>query len=592
GTITSYDVRYATNSAMTNPTTITGATTTAPTAGSPYLVTGLTAGTTYFFQVRAVNAAGAAAWGPATAVAATPYTTPSAVTSLTIGAGSTQVNLSWGAPVNGGSAITRYDVQYSTSAAMTSPTTVTGATTGATTYTQTGLVNGTTYYFKVRAANAAGPGEWGPIAPVAVTPYGAPDAVTSLSATPGNTQVALSWAAPYAGSRTITGYNVRYSTSAAMTSPVVVTGATTGATTYTRTGLLNGTTYYFQVQGVIGTLVGAWGPTTPTASMPATVPGAPGTPTVVRDGFGSVRLTTTAPSATGGSAITSYTFRYATGAPAGTTACTTTTLTCQVTGLTQGTSYTFTVVATNVLGNSVASAASAAVTPAYLIPFATNASVASSSQLNLVPNSSGTVPIGARLLLYFTADTTSSTAPTATVSFPNGGVASCTTSYTAINSGTATAGSGIRGGVLYCNVTTAIPAGGQVRITLSSVAPRAVAMGEYLVGYSSGGTVTTVAQTKNIATAPASGSMTSTPVGIVFGAWSYEDGTLALAADSDTTSGTWSSPMTQANGIAGATGLTVTRQYKWVTATSTQQYNSSTATLAGEDWIASILRIS
>ncbi len=67
----------------------------------------------------------------------------------------------------------------------------------------------------------------------------------------------------------------------------------------------------------------------------------------------------TAPSDNGGSPVTGYT---ATSAPDG-QICTTSETSCTVTGLSNGTEYTFTVVATNAAGNSAPSAASNAVTP-------------------------------------------------------------------------------------------------------------------------------------------------------------------------------------------------------------------------------------
>jgi len=89
-----------------------------------------------------------------------------------------------------------------------------------------------------------------------------------------------------------------------------------------------------------------------------TVPGAP-TDVVATGGIGSANVSFTAPTNNGGSAITVYTVTSSPGAISATGA----TSPINVTGLTNGTSYTFTVIATNAIGNSVVSTASTGVTP-------------------------------------------------------------------------------------------------------------------------------------------------------------------------------------------------------------------------------------
>src|SRR5690606_5013163 len=89
---------------------------------------------------------------------------------------------------------------------------------------------------------------------------------------------------------------------------------------------------------------------------------APGAPTKVSATAGDAKATVswTAPSSNGGSPITKYSV---TAQPGGKTATTTGATKAVVSGLSNGTAYTFTVTATNVAGTSAKSAASAAVKP-------------------------------------------------------------------------------------------------------------------------------------------------------------------------------------------------------------------------------------
>jgi len=145
-TITSYTVEYATSSSGPWTTHSTNLTTTRT-------ITGLSNGTQYYVRVRANNGAGSSAWVSSTA---TPITTPTSVTGFTATAGVGEIDLNWSAPSsNGGSAITGYRVQYATSGS--GPWT-TDSTNLSTSRTITGLTNGTQYFVRVRALNAAGDG--------------------------------------------------------------------------------------------------------------------------------------------------------------------------------------------------------------------------------------------------------------------------------------------------------------------------------------------------------------------------------------------------------------------------------------------------
>ena len=93
-----------------------------------------------------------------------------------------------------------------------------------------------------------------------------------------------------------------------------------------------------------------------------TAPGAPTNVTAVA-GDTTAHVTWSAPASDGGTPITGYTV---TAQPGGATCTTTGATQCKVTGLQNGTAYTFTVVAHNELTGSPASAPSAAVTPFWL----------------------------------------------------------------------------------------------------------------------------------------------------------------------------------------------------------------------------------
>ena len=122
--------------------------------------------------------------------------------------------------------------------------------------------------------------------------------------------------------------------------------------------------------------------------LPFTPPQPPGAPSVTR-GSGQVTVTWTSPTEDGGAAITTYQVR----SEPSSSGCTTSgTLTCTVTGLTNGTAYTFTVVATNEVGTSEPSAPSDAVTPAGA-PLAPQVVRVKGATINFTPGADQGSPI-------------------------------------------------------------------------------------------------------------------------------------------------------------------------------------------------------
>jgi len=174
-----------------------------------------------------------------------------------------------------------------------------------------------------------------------------------VTAVAGNAQVTVSWTPPAnTGGGPLASYTVTPSPSG---SPVTIAAP---ASTITVTGLTNGVTYTFAVVAT-----NAVGSSLPAVSGPATPSLPPGAPTAVSAvaADASATVSWTAPAPNGGSPITGYTVtaspggQHTTAGPAITSAV--------ITGLTNGTAYTFTVFATNAAGDGAPSAPSSAVTP-------------------------------------------------------------------------------------------------------------------------------------------------------------------------------------------------------------------------------------
>jgi hypothetical protein len=177
------------------------------------------------------NIAGIEVWTPA-AIAPAP-------TGLTATAGNGQVPLSWNASTG---AVT-YNVYRGTSSGGEGSTPIaTGIT--ATSYTDTTVTNGTTYYYKVAAVNTGGTSGYSNEA--SAMPHVVPPAApASPSAEAGFGNIELSWSA----SQGATSYNVyRSTTSGGEGTTAYATGIT--GTTYTDNNVTAGTPYYYTIEAV------------------------------------------------------------------------------------------------------------------------------------------------------------------------------------------------------------------------------------------------------------------------------------------------------------------------------------------------------
>jgi hypothetical protein len=384
-------------------------------------VTGLTNGKAYTFQVRATNGVGTGAYSTASA-AVTPeatlqdFATPSLVDSgdtngvelgmkfTTDFAGQatgvrfykaaantgTHVGSLWSAT---GSRLANVTFTNETasgwqSATFSSPVTLTPGTTYIVSYnapkghysvTPSGLSSGDDNAPLHALADSTSPNGVFAYGPAGTFPNGSfnasdyavdvlfdpaksPGAVTGVTAIAASGSATVSWTAPSTGGP-VTSYKITPYVGTTAQTPVKITG-TPPATTKTIGGLTSGTAYTFTVTA---SNASGDGPESANSAAvtpaSATAPGTPGGVTATPDAS-KVTVAWTAPSSDGGSPITGYVVTpYQGEAAQAPTTVDGATTSADVTGLTNGTNYTFTVAAKNAAGTGTASAATPAVAP-------------------------------------------------------------------------------------------------------------------------------------------------------------------------------------------------------------------------------------
>ena len=279
-----YEIFRATSStgAYGKVATITGGATVA------YTNTGLTTGTTYYYKLRAYRLVGSAKvyGGYSTVVSAKPV--PAAPTGVKAASASyNSVKLTWGA-VTGA---TKYAVFRATSSTGTYTWL---AETTSTSYTNAGLTTGATYYYKVRTYRLVGSTKVYSVYSAMVSAKPVPAMPTAPKATAASyNSLKVTWSAVTGAG----GYQVWRSTAAGSGYKLAVTVA---ATSYTNTGLITGTTYYYKIRAyrtVNGVKV--YGPYAAVVSAKP-VPATPAAPKAASASYNSVKVTWSAVTGAGG----------------------------------------------------------------------------------------------------------------------------------------------------------------------------------------------------------------------------------------------------------------------------------------------------
>ena len=226
-------------------------------AATSYTDTTVTEGTTYYYRVRAENEASNSAWSSTVSIVYT--TVPAAPAGLAATLAGSSVSLNWTAHA-GTAPATRLRIQRATGSGFTSGVTDTLAGPAATSYTDNGVAQGTTYYYRVRAENQASNSAWSNTAsilvPLSVPP--APANLTTRAYPSGFAQASIDLTWTENPAVAVTGFTIQAATSPAFTTGVTTSTAGPATRTYTLTGLRRRTRYYIRIKSVNGPSASGW----------------------------------------------------------------------------------------------------------------------------------------------------------------------------------------------------------------------------------------------------------------------------------------------------------------------------------------------
>jgi fibronectin type 3 domain-containing protein len=338
GSPTSYSIYRGTatdGEAVTPVATVSGTTTT-------FTDTGLTNGKTYFYNVAANNSVGVSPDSNEVTVNPGATTTaPPAPTGLAANPADASIDLSW----NPSAGATSYSIYRGTAPGAEGATPVAATTSDS--FTDTGLTNGTGYYYTVAASNTGGgsakSAETNTVPTAAVVPAPVPFGVVITTA---SGQIHLQWTFE----ENATGYRIYRSTTPGGEGATPL--ATVTSSSYTDSATSSGVTYYYEITALNGATESArsseYSANTSGTGTPPTAP----TGLVATAGNGSVALSWTA-----SAGATSYNIYRGTtsGGEGATPVGTSATNSFTNTGLTNGTTYYYKVSAANSAGTSAQS---------------------------------------------------------------------------------------------------------------------------------------------------------------------------------------------------------------------------------------------
>lgn len=268
-----------------------------------YTDSGLDPAMTMHYRVRAVNSNQVVGPWSTKAMASTLGGRPGRPVLTATASGTSIINLVWTPPTgDGGSAVTGYELQYwdGSNGWMD----LVALDDSVTAYTHRNIVGGVTKFYRIRAENAAGTGNWSTTA-YATTATTAPLPPTLVAAADGATMIKLTWTAGHDGGLAITAYHLQESSNAGGTWADVDDDIAPGMTmSHTDTGLTGGTTKHYRIRAENSKGDGGWSP----LASATTDNSVPGKPTLSVNGLTKAAYVSWASPATpdGGLTITSY----------------------------------------------------------------------------------------------------------------------------------------------------------------------------------------------------------------------------------------------------------------------------------------------